>query len=283
MVLDKEGNEIINNFFYEDNPKLWKSTLIEKKRTHLFKKFGNENISYFKDIITNFNVSYKDKSILIICGGPTSKKIALKTYNYDYVWSTNRCDLLNNVPNIDLYCATRYVLDREHIWKNKEYQTFLKEKVDKLYFTEFTQKFLFNNHQITPSLPNLNGDFHLQNIIGKEKTYWGISRMASILGIGPKLILNAIYAGAKNIYVVGIDGYTKEGINLHSFEENKLSAASYKSYGVKLHYECMEEHYKLFYDYILELQKEHNFNFINLAEDYPDISTFGRITKEHKL
>ncbi len=45
MVLDNDGHEIFYDFFYEDNPELWKSTLIEKQRPHILRKFGNENIS----------------------------------------------------------------------------------------------------------------------------------------------------------------------------------------------------------------------------------------------
>ena len=98
------------------------------------------------------------------------------------------------------------------------------------------------------------------------------------------MIITAIYSGAKNIYIAGVDGYDPDGTNNHSFESDKPPALGSNSFysDPKILYGHMEIHYFWFYKYLLELQKEFNFNIINLAEDYPEISQFGRITKEYK-
>lgn len=273
-----------HKFFHEDT-KLWKSKLIETKRLHLYQKLSTQKeFIHYKDIITDFDISYKNKSVLILGGGPTTK-LFLDNNNdifYDHVWSINRCDLYEKIPYLDLYYASRYILDIKNNWGDKNLQNFLKEKVNKLIIADHNQSDIFaiGRPERIKRLPNMIGDFTLRDIVGKDKSYRAIFRMASILGIGPKMIILAIYSGFKNIYVAGMDGYAPNGDNYHSFEEVKSSASSMKYYGPELHYEYMGDHYHAFYEYILELQKEYNFNFINLAENYPKISQFGQITKE---
>ena len=96
------------------------------------------------------------------------------------------------------------------------------------------------------------------------------------------MILAAIYSGVKNLYIAGIDGYEPDGTNNHSFEKNKPPSSAKKPFDTQLLYDRMGIHYTMFYEYILELQKEFKFNFINLAEDCSEVSQFGKITKEYK-
>ena len=44
----------------------------------------------------------------------------------------------------------------------------------------------------------------------------------------------------------------------------------------------MKQGYIQFLEYLNLLRETHNFELINLAEDYPEISQFGQITKEYK-
>ena len=201
---------------------------------------------------------------------------------YNYIWSLIKCYNNKNLPPIDTYFASRYIVGNINILKDKEYINFIKN-VNNIIFCEhsFTHG-LFSDKKY-PKLEDFSNIFHTQDIIEKENTYWEFYRLDSILGCGIRMIISAIYSGAKNIYIAGIDGYDLNGTNNHSFEKNKLPhAAKTTPSNSEVLYGQMEIHYYWFYKYILELQKEFNFNFINLAEDYPKISQFGRITKEYK-
>ena len=46
--------------------------------------------------------------------------------------------------------------------------------------------------------------------------------------------------------------------------------------------DAMKQGYIQFLEYLNLLRETHNFELINLAEDYPEISQFGQITKEYK-
>ena len=171
-----------------------------------------------------------------------------------------------------------------YLLRNDEYFNFIK-KVNNIIFCEnmFTHTLFIKN--MYSLLPNIATMIQTQSIIKKKNTYWEFYRINSILGCGIRMIISAIYSGAKNIYIAGIDGYDFDGTNNHSFEENKPPGAvkgAITKNNSEILYSQMEIHFFWFYKYILELQKEFNFNIINLAEDYSEISQFGRITKEHK-
>ena len=293
--LDEEGNEVefdleqykINYpFFITEDRNNWSPKIKESKILRLFQNLGNQNINYGKDLITNFNKKeqYNDKSILILGGGPTTNIILdkLDKIPHDYIWSINKCYLNDKIPNIDTYFASRYITDEMYLIKNKKYINFLK-KINNIIFCENSFTHYLFVKDTYDMLPDMTPMFHTQNIIEKENTYWEFYRLNSILGCGVRMILSAIYSGAKNIYIAGIDGYDLDGTNNHSFEENKPPAAAKKAIiNSEVLYGQMEIHYYWFYKYILELQKEFNFNLINLAEDHPEVSQFGRITKEYK-
>ena len=213
----------------------------------------------------------------------------LDKISYDYVWSINKCYLNKKLPNIDTYFASKYITDDLSLIKNKEFTNFIKN-INNIIFCEN----MFINVLFDPlndrysKLHNFSLIYQIQDIIKKENTFWSFYRLNSILGCGVRMITSAIYSGAKNIYVAGIDGYNIDGSNDHSFEKNEANFELLKSLNTnpkinpKEVYGHMEIQYFWYCKYIKALQKEFNFNFINLAEDYPKISQFGRITKEYK-
>jgi hypothetical protein len=275
-----------NIFFTTEDRDIWAPTIKNSKILKFYQNLGNQNIKYYNDLITNFNKreQYKNKSILILGGGPTTNLILdkLDKIPYDYVWSINKCYLNKKLPDIDTYFATRYIVDQTYFVKDKEYINFLSKINNILYCENMFAHQLFN-YSMYSTLPNLTTMFQTQDIIKKENIYWEFYRLDSILGCGIRMIISAIFSGAKNIYIAGIDGYGINGTNNHSFEITKFNQLPQKGViNPQVLYGHMEIHFFWFYKYLLELQKELNVNIINLAEDYPEISQFGRITKEHK-
>tara|TARA_B110000858_G_scaffold103988_1_gene119121 strand:- start:3724 stop:4674 length:951 start_codon:yes stop_codon:yes gene_type:complete len=287
IAFDLEKFQTSHPFFITEDRDIFSPAIKNSKILKFYQNLGNQNISYYNDLITNFNKKekYKNKSILILGGGPTTNIILdkLDEIPHDYVWSVNKCYLNKKIPDIDTYFASRYMVDQPYFTKNKQYMNFL-SKINNIVFCEnlFAHN-IFNRSQHT-KIPNLTTMFQTQDIVKKENIYWEFYRLDSILGCGIRMIISAIYSGAKNIYIAGIDGYDINGTNNHSFEKNKLphNFTTAPTDDIVELYGHMEIHYFWFYKYLLELQKEFNFNIINLAEDYPEISQFGRITKEYK-
>ena len=149
----------------------------------------------------------------------------------------------------------------------------------------------------TTHLENIRGEFHIKNIYPNQTT-WFHPRYRSKLGIGTKLIILAIHLGVKKIYTLGIDGYTPsnviqniehKGINKqehnHSFQKNKFMPSMWKETYNLSHEEyqaAMKQSYILFLEYLNDLKKDFDFELINLAEEYPEISQFGQVSKEYK-
>ena len=135
-----------------------------------------------------------------------------------------------------------------------------------------------------------------------NKTTWFHTRYASKLGIGVRLLLLAVFLGVKKIYVSGIDGYTyqnevsrknyidhkkliNKSIQNHAFEEKKALPSRWvrdNDMTEEQYLDAMKQGYIQFLEYLNLLRETHNFELINLAEDYPEISQFGQITKEYK-
>ena len=152
-----------------------------------------------------------------------------------------------------------------------------------------------------PNLESLQPENYFKNMF-PNKTTWFHTRYASKLGIGVRLLLLAIFLGVKKIYISGIDGYTyqnevsrkdyidhktliNKSIQNHAFEDKKALPSRWvrdNDMTEEQYLDAMKQGYIQLLEYLNLLKKTHNFEIINLAEDYPEISQFGRITKEYK-
>ena len=86
-------------------------------------------------------------------------------------------------------------------------------------------------------------------------------RYQSALGLGSRMILLAIFLGAKEIAFVGLDGMTAKG-PLHSFEPGKPNPQWYGRFGPGL----QRRQYVIFWEYVLSLQASYGFRLFNLGE-----------------
>tara|TARA_B100000287_G_C20639774_1_gene783036 strand:+ start:307 stop:1095 length:789 start_codon:yes stop_codon:yes gene_type:complete len=202
---------------------------------------------------------YQNSEILILGGGPTTKKVLKNTPNikYDYVWSVNNFYLNKSLPKIDLA-----VLGKEPNKFDSKLINYIKENKTNIVFEE--------------AKDNRNGEENIQSLFPNQ-TAWYNTRYQSKLGIGVRIVIFAIMLGIKKISIAGIDGYTIKGDNDHAFEPNK----SLPSWGLneKQTYELMGRQFKIFWEYIKYLQNSYEFEIINLGENYPEINQLSSITK----
>jgi len=223
-------------------------------------------------IIENFEEEkkkYKDKSVLIIGGGPSASDVDFSNLSTDFVWASNNFFLNDKFSDIklDSLAVTPYM----NISSSNQA------------FTNFLEK----NNQTRIFFETERGDhekdwhsmyrFFLNN--PNQSFLYGV-RYRSKLGITPRQICLAIFLGIKDIYVVGFDGVTKAK-NRHAFEETKespdwLKRAIAKGFGSPQDYEITQ--FVQFWNYIYLLKNRYDFNIINLAENI-DYNLSSEITK----
>ena len=214
----------------------------------------NDEIIYKKPI--SFN-KYVNSSVLILGGGPTTKEIIKDLPEHDYVWSVNYFHKNTKLPKIDL--------------------AVLGKDVDK--FDELLIKYISDNKTniiFEEAKDSREGENHIHSLFPKQVS-WYNTRYQSKLGIGVRMVILAIMLGVKDIKIAGIDGWSITGECNHAFQINKPSP----KWGLSSEevYNLTKRQFIIFWEYILELQKEYNFNITNLGENY-EISEFGKITKQ---
>lgn len=240
----------------------------DDRQTFLIRKWGREfvrrridNIQTFKLQPLIFNDEYvlskpptlnqfSRKSVLIIGGGPNTKTVNWSNLKCDFIWSCNKfyrnglirqhqVDLVSLASNVKLlgnhklesYLRQTPTLVAFEISKTNDVQAW--ESV-RLFVEKYQSRCSF---------------FHL--------------RYASLLGVGARLLLYAIFLGVKDIYFVGFDGMTKAGTR-HSFERFKKNPSWYTQGGDHL----QRRQFVIFWDYVLGLKVHYDFNLYNLGEGY---------------
>lgn len=202
---------------------------------------------------------YQNSTILILGGGPTTKKLLSSTpiTQHDYIWSVNHFYLNDNLPPIDLA-----VLGKEPNKFDYKLISYIKKHNTNIVFEE--------------AKDNREGEDNIQKLF-PNNVAWYNTRYQSKLGIGPRMVIYAIMLGAKHIKFAGLDGYTLEGDNDHSFEPNK----PLPPWGLspKEVYNLMDRQFLVFWEYIKTLKKSYNFEISNLGEKYPEINQLSKITR----
>lgn len=187
--------------------------LSRRRAFNIFKDY-----SFFKNVFSDNEIifsnskemilKYKDKKILIIGGGPSTKKLLSEDYkdvfkNYDYLWSSNSFFLNPTLKKIKIDLAMMML----------EPDLYSKE------FIDYTKKF-------KPTI-----GFELHNKWAKEKfeyddLFMMQTRFYGILGVCQRMIIFANILGAKQIGFIGLDGLKSIKKGDHSFEENKKTLPS---------------------------------------------------------
>jgi len=206
---------------------------------------------------------FKNKKIMIVSGGPSSKEVSWDKIDYDYLWTVNE------------------------FYKNEDLS---RKQIDLLYLSSIVD---FESQQLVESIENtealltfplVTNYIHdkielrrIENLTSRfeENSSYNYTRYSSTLGVGYKLIVLAIFSGASEIYTVGNDGFVSENME-HAFDGNKQSPGWYLQYGDRF----QDRQFVIFWEYIKTLQESFNFKIYNLGEG-KDYNISSSITKTH--
>jgi hypothetical protein len=206
---------------------------------------------------------FKNKKIMIVSGGPSSKEVNWDKIDYDYLWTVNE------------------------FYKNEDLS---RKQIDLLYLSSIVD---FENQQLVESIENtealltfplvtnyIQDNVDLSTIRSltnrfKENSSYNYTRYSSTLGVGYKLIVLAIFSGASEIYTVGNDGFVSKNME-HAFDGRKQSPGWYLQYGDRF----QDRQFVIFWDYIKKLQDSFGFKIYNLGEG-KDYNISSSITKTH--
>ena len=198
---------------------------------------ANEEIIFSK--ATKFE-KYKDKSVLIIGGGPSTTKLDFSKVNSDFMWSVNHFYLnpIINKLKIDMamIMGEPDITSQEFLeYRNRDNLMIGFEIHDRWIGYKFDD---YDNYFL------MHTDFY------------------SKLGACVRMIIFACSLGVKKVSFVGLDGpkYIVKGD--HAFEKNKTTLPSGFSP------EIYSYHYKLFWDYVKAEFYETEFENLGYGGEY---------------
>lgn len=229
----------------------WGNVFVEKVIKEN-KVFTTQDIVYDREGIYSTNASlrkFNGKSVLIVGGGPTTNAVRWQNLDYDYIWTCNKFYLNPEISecHVDLVVLARDV----PLSNNDQFESYLQKHPTLMLF------------QLERG-NNIDAWKEANTFVEKypERCFFFHTRYHSRIGIGARLLCQAILLGLKDIYFVGIDGMTKDG-PLHSFEPSKDNPRWYKIHGDAL----QKRQFVVWWDYIFSLKKQYNFNIYNLGEE----------------
>lgn len=176
-------------------------------------------MNYFID--KNFKYEqYRNKSVLIIGGGPSTDEVQWEKLEVDYKWSCTNffMNLLLQKTELDLVA-----LGNLQDYRNNDLLNYLD--------TYTNCKVLFETNYLYPDTLSYNQDFVDRY---NDRIFYGQldKQYTGIVGPPARLITLAANLGFKDVYFVGIDGFDPNFKNVHSFtkEEGLREGASHNSY-----------------------------------------------------
>tara|TARA_R100000008_G_scaffold86317_2_gene78889 strand:- start:1519 stop:2568 length:1050 start_codon:yes stop_codon:yes gene_type:complete len=198
----------------------------------------------------------KDKSVLIVCGGPSTKTIPWENLDYDSLWSCNHFYLGEKLKDkkLDLVTVVAGLVD---VNNDKEFNDYV-NKFNPLISFEIEQGCRYRDKKNYQQAIKFCKS-HMEDVSFFHTRYRGQP------GLGLRMVIYAIFLGYKNISFVGIDGRSKSessGNLLHSFSGAKPLPNWYKMYGD----DFQERQFIIFWEYVLQLSKQRGCRINNLGE-----------------
>ena len=221
----------------------------------------NYNDEYF--ISDNDSLSkYRDSSILILGGGPTTSLVDWKNVDRDYLWTMNH------------FFLNKTILDHKPDLISLGNEINFSKENEKLheFITNQDSDIIIQPNDVRKNISSFTNEFH--NRISYYSPRWN-----GKLGAAHRLLLLAIFLNVKHIYIAGVDGITPSfnrdlGSNgLHSFQRDVHFKEGYG-------YDIMVVQNVIFWQYVMDLQKKYNFTITNLGEGHPS-NMATEITKKY--
>mgnify|MGYP005822925461 FL=1 len=200
---------------------------------------------------------YDSKSVLVVAAGPSANEVKWENLDYDYVFSCNK--FYNNKKFEQKPADLIFIAPDQELIENKrlcdyidKYDSNICFEADRTAYDDIKRKSgagIKTMHQFIDRYPNKCSLFNL--------------RYQGAIGLGSRMVLSAVFLGAKNIYFVGLDGNTVHG-PMHSFEKDKI--APKWCYGEHAR-SIQKRQYVLYWEYLLQLRNDgYEFNLYNLGE-----------------
>lgn len=188
----------------------------------------------------------KDKTVMIVGGGPSTAQINWEQYHFDCLWSCNHFFLNDKMKDktVDL-------------WVPSDEVDLLGDNRLHWYLSEHDQSWccFYPTVKIKPDYVR-KAQKKIPNI-----TYAHL-RYRSKIGIMPRLLLLAIFCGAKNIMFVGMDGLPSTKL-IHAFQPGKRPKGTSAKKGA---INIFRRQYVQLWDYILFTLKA-DVELFNLGEN----------------
>ncbi len=202
------------------------------------------------DLMKKFN----DKKIIIVGGGPSTNDVNWENIDYDCIWTCNEFYKNDKLKN-----------------KKIDFVSFAPLCDSELNKPEIEDHFIENKDMIA-AFPVDRSGFSTKPVVKffnkyTDQTCFYHTRYSPAIGSMNRLICLAIFCGAKEVYFVGMDGRSsceKDGEQLHSFDGKKPLPNWYKNYGDRFQL----RQFVIFYDYIMKLKEDYNFQIYNLGEGH---------------
>ncbi len=226
---------------------------------NLFEKSLGSNLIESKEYIIQDHPAlekFKDKTILLIGGGPSTNDIDWrdKNFDYDYAWSCNNFFMNPEMDDMKISLAalgpTVNLEDERLINYVKNHNTLCMFEGGISPFREHDVLIKFREN-----FPEQVAYYHL--------------RYFSKLGTIARQVCLAVFLGVKKIYFIGMDGYPgKTGLDYkHAFEDASLKKTNHD--GRIFSYHAIKRQYVIFWDYLLNTLQYHNVTYQNLGEGHP--------------
>lgn len=207
-----------------------------------------------------FFETVKDKTVMIVGGGPSAVQVPWERYRFDQLWSCNHFFMNRQMKSrkVDFFIPSNEV----DLVTNSKLIGYLKKFPDSLcclYPTvKMSTEYLLRSKERVPNI-----------------TYSHL-RYRSKIGIMPRLILLAYFCGAKNIMFAGMDGVPTKQLK-HAFQGKKVpkgTAALKSAPGI------FRRSYVTFWDYMLNELDTSNVGLFNLGENTSSNLT-ADISRQH--